>query len=227
MIEEIVPYVSLLMLVVSGVVAVVLVYSTKDMVGRNWLLASVILALISRPAFQVLSLLTLHYFDQREFIRSWYGPLNMLPLFGTACFGFFLFANWSKARMKLEMWNLLFSFSGRIPRSAFWISGCILFPLGVLLQVGLFSSKLDGVARTTIWAVCAVWSVIATWISLAIYAKRWHDLSKSGWMSLILLIPVVGVVWQVGNTGFVRGTIGPNKYGDDPLDIPGRTTNSA
>lgn len=123
--------------------------------------------------------------------------------------------------MKLDVGNLLFSFSGRIPRSAFWISVCILFPLGTLLGFAPFTSEATGVPKGIIWTVYALWCVLSIWISLAVYAKRWHDCGRSGWMSLILLLPIIGPFWFLGYCGFVRGASGPNQYGDDPLNTDG------
>jgi uncharacterized membrane protein YhaH (DUF805 family) len=120
--------------------------------------------------------------------------------------------------MKLDVKNLLFSFSGRIPRSAFWILACILFPLGTILGFAPLTTQADGIPKAIIWIVYAGWMILSIWISLAVYAKRWHDCSKSGWMSLVLLIPIIGAFWFFGYLGFVRGTSGANQYGDDPLD---------
>ena len=52
---------------------------------------------------------------------------------------------------------------------------------------------------------------------LALYAKRWHDRGKSGWWSLIVLVPILGAIWILVELGFLRGTEGPNQYGPDPL----------
>ena len=46
--------------------------------------------------------------------------------------------------------------------------------------------------------------------------RRWHDLGKSGWLSLLMLVPlfnffVLIFLWVK------KGTDGPNTYGDDPL----------
>lgn len=50
---------------------------------------------------------------------------------------------------------------------------------------------------------------------LASVVKRFHDLDKSGWMILTLLIPIVDFVFSIYLL-FVDGTIGPNRYGEDP-----------
>jgi len=51
---------------------------------------------------------------------------------------------------------------------------------------------------------------------ISVQVRRLHDLDRSGWWYWILLIPVIGwIILLVRNCA--RGTIGPNKYGADPL----------
>jgi uncharacterized membrane protein YhaH (DUF805 family) len=64
-----------------------------------------------------------------------------------------------------------------------------------------------------------VWLALSVWIALAVYTKRWHDCGKSGWMNLVLLIPIIGPFWFLGYCGFVKGVSGQNQYGADPLDM--------
>ena len=206
------------MALVSSLLAVTLACSARSLTGKGWLIASAALTLVSRPAFQIVPLIARRSSYSVREIYQWYDVLNLLPLFGTACFGLFLFSNWSRSRMRLDMRNVLFSFSGRIPRSAFWISVCILFPLGTLLGFAPFVSEAGGLVKGIIWTVYAVWGVLSIWISMAVYAKRWHDCSRSGWMTLVLFLPVIGLFWFLGYLGFVRGARGSNQYGDDPLD---------
>jgi uncharacterized membrane protein YhaH (DUF805 family) len=59
--------------------------------------------------------------------------------------------------------------------------------------------------------------LITLWPALAIYTKRWHDRDKSGWWTLIIFIPIIGSIWLLVELGFLRGTDGPNRFGDDPL----------
>ena len=224
--KEIQPYVALFMTLVSSILAVVLACSAKGLVARGWLIASTAITLATWPAFQVISLVAAHSTDARQ-IFLWYDVLNLPPLFGTACFGFFLFSNWSRSRMKLDLGNLLFSFSGRISRSAFWVSLCILFPVGTLLGFAPFVTEAGGLIKGIIWTFYAGWFILSIWISLAVYAKRWHDCGRSGWMSLVLLLPIVGLLWFFGSLGFVRGTTGPNTYGDDPLTTPAASQGAA
>lgn len=111
-------------------------------------------------------------------------------------------------------WNFLFtSYQGRINRQPFWICSVILAVIhwaAALIGYGLFGD-MGGNILTTIVALALIY------FSLAVATKRWHDRNKSGWWSLILLIPVAGAIWYLIECGFLRGTVGPNTYGPDPL----------
>ena len=48
--------------------------------------------------------------------------------------------------------------------------------------------------------------------------KRLHDLNRSGWWSLLILIPYLNFVIYFLLLGFIKGTDGENRYGADPLE---------
>lgn len=51
--------------------------------------------------------------------------------------------------------------------------------------------------------------------SLAVGARRLHDIDKSGWWQLIALIPIIGAIVLI--VFFVTdGNSGSNRFGDDP-----------
>ncbi len=105
----------------------------------------------------------------------------------------------------------LFSFRGRIGRGAFWlvlIATQLVWPAYMLLQ------SRNGLTQF----VGAIYLLAAVWMYLAAHVKRWHDRGKSGWMVLINLVPVAGVIWTIIELGFFRGAPGPNRYGDDRLE---------
>ena len=60
-------------------------------------------------------------------------------------------------------------------------------------------------------------AIFAIWPSLAISVKRLHDRNHSGWLMLIALIPVIGAIWLLVSLGFMKGTVGRNKFGEDPF----------
>ena len=140
--------------------------------------------------------------------------------------GMFIFSLWSSNRIKITTKNVLFSFNGRIPRSAFWIVYGIMFPINYIIgQRFLMFTNWHGIG----WAllvVYSIWSLISIWMSLAIFTKRWHDLNRSGWMSLLMLIPIIGPLLVLGWCGFTKGDVGPNEYGEDPFYREITETNS-
>ena len=108
----------------------------------------------------------------------------------------------------------LFSFKGRISRKPFWIFNLIVFVGGILL--GMFtdiSGDVNEMSKPQIMFM--IWVL---WPSIAVQAKRWHDVDKSALWIFINLIPLVGPIWALVENGFVRGTPGPNHFGPDPLE---------
>ncbi len=129
--------------------------------------------------------------------------------------------------------QFLFSFEGRISRSAYWLKFTL--PYMVIL-IGLsfisvavgpptdsFGMPLEPPSTTAmiVNAVGALFGLAALWPSLAVAAKRWHDRDKSGWWTLIVLIPIIGSIWMLVECGFLRGTTGSNRFGEDPLQSAG------
>jgi len=58
--------------------------------------------------------------------------------------------------------------------------------------------------------------IFLIWSSLAVTIKRWHDRDKSWVWIFITFIPVIGGIWAFIENGCLRGTQGPNTYGEDP-----------
>ncbi len=55
------------------------------------------------------------------------------------------------------------------------------------------------------------------WTSICLGVKRLHDLDKTGWLWLILLIPLLGIIFWFYLL-FAPGTRGENRFGSDPLE---------
>lgn len=112
-------------------------------------------------------------------------------------------------------WGYLFtSFDGRINRGKFW-AGYVVLWVATAVVVGLLSALLGDSA--SFWILYTVAVAILIVAGLAVQVKRWHDRGKSGWWVLIALIPLIGPIWAIIETGFLPGTSGPNEYGPDPL----------
>jgi uncharacterized membrane protein YhaH (DUF805 family) len=58
--------------------------------------------------------------------------------------------------------------------------------------------------------------LIALYPTLAVSVKRCHDRNHSGWFLFLGLLPVVNL-WVAIELACLKGTTGPNAYGDDTL----------
>jgi uncharacterized membrane protein YhaH (DUF805 family) len=126
----------------------------------------------------------------------------------------------------MSLTQLLFSFEGRIGRAPYWyfaLAMMVLFgALFAFVGVSMFSAmSMDpsgappqggGMAAMAV----PVMSLLALWPSLAVSAKRWHDVDKSAWWILINLVPVVGGLIALVFNGFIPGTPGGNRFGPPP-----------
>lgn len=121
----------------------------------------------------------------------------------------------------MDWGKFLFSFEGRISRQAFWI----FFVVGVVVSLGLnflaMGSMMGGEFDPNNPPSIPIWfwlvQIPLFWITIAVYAKRWHDQDKSGWFSLLLLIPLLGVLIVLVMLGFIGGSPGPNRFGEGPM----------
>lgn len=104
------------------------------------------------------------------------------------------------------------TFSGRASRSEFWWFWLFCFVVNGLLtwvDRGLFPDFAGSGIFSTLFA-------LGTFLpSLAVQVRRLHDIDRSGWWFLIILVPLVGIiVWLVW--AVKEGTLGSNRFGDDP-----------
>ena len=127
-----------------------------------------------------------------------------------------------------------FSFGGRAARFEFWITVIVAFLVVRFLTVWTFNTDWE----MSVIPVAFLWM----WVSLAVTARRLHDIELSAWYLLIfvpllgfivLLSPVLGLVhWLFGDystwsflvvpliglfawfyIGFKPGSLLPNRYG--------------
>ncbi|TAL82180.1 MAG: DUF805 domain-containing protein [Beijerinckiaceae bacterium] len=114
----------------------------------------------------------------------------------------------------MDYQTLFLTNDGRINRGPFWIGGIILAVASVVL----------GFVDALIFGNGVLGSLLEVIISLALLypsinlgIKRFHDRDKSGWWLLILFVPILGAIWYFVEAGCLPGTIGPNRFGPDPL----------
>lgn len=114
----------------------------------------------------------------------------------------------------------LFGLQGRISRGTFWV-----FKLAVAIVIAAIVAAVMkvghaqpgdrhgfdhafGALSPLAQGATAVASAIALWIFFAAHVKRLHDLDLSGWRMFSF------TYWRCM---FEDGTVGPNRYGPDPL----------
>lgn len=111
--------------------------------------------------------------------------------------------------------EFLLSLDGRINRAQYW-AFVLLYIAGVIACAIVDSILPTGGLIGLLFALAVLYP------SICVLARRWHDREKSGWWTLILLIPFLGALWVLIECGCLKGTDGPNRFGPDPL-APGAT----
>jgi len=103
------------------------------------------------------------------------------------------------------------NFSSRSCRSEYWY--WVLFTL----IAGIVTGAVDYVAfpESTVSPLNSLFNLACLLPSLAIAVRRLHDIDRTGWWFLIVLT-LIGAVLLIIWACF-RGTIGPNRFGPDPL----------
>jgi uncharacterized membrane protein YhaH (DUF805 family) len=140
-----------------------------------------------------------------------------------------------------------FSFQGRSNRQRYWVTGITIFMLyflAALIAGALAELPLLGILGGVLFFVLLP---VYLWAILANGARRLHDRGKSAWwlllflglptllsipaelvryshdadaqaLGLILLLPALPFyIWGFVVMACLKGTTGPNKFGDDPL----------
>lgn len=107
-------------------------------------------------------------------------------------------------------------FTGRATRSEFWYF--VLVNLIISIIVGVFGKFLQ-----------SLYSLIVLVPSLAVAVRRLHDIGKSGWWLLLVLIPIIGwiilIVFYATDTEARDNQYGPNpKAATSPAPAPAPVT---
>ena len=121
------------------------------------------------------------------------------------------------------------NFTGRARRSEYWYF--VLFNLifsGVAMVIdnllgttikmeGL--TGLEGVSQSLPYGyIYLLYSLVMFIPGLAVAVRRLHDAGKSGWMLLVVLIPLIGAIWILVLM-FTDSQPGVNKWGPNPKEV--------
>lgn len=142
------------------------------------------------------------------------------------------------------------SAEGRVCRKDFWLK-FVLVLVGVIVAVSLLDSALFPAPAASSFnqsgPLETIANLILLWPQIAVTTKRFHDRNMSGWwqvaFNVVILagvglgfasmgagsgmlvggiaIAAIAAVTELVMLGFLPGTKGSNKYGDDPLNPAG------
>jgi len=108
-------------------------------------------------------------------------------------------------------------FSGRARRKEYWMFALfnVIFIIVAMILDNILGTTTGGLP----YGVFYFLYVLAIFIpGLAVSVRRLHDVGKSGWMYLIILIPLIGAIWL-----FVLmvtdSNPGENNYGPNPKEV--------
>jgi uncharacterized membrane protein YhaH (DUF805 family) len=142
----------------------------------------------------------------------------------------------------MDWGHLFFKFDGRINRGKYWLA--VLVYAVIYVAMAIIGYAMD--QSMVFQAVNGMLNIVIFISSLAVGVKRLHDRNKSGWyLVLFYIVPgilvvasilisvtmeesttisaVLGLlafaigVWAFVELGCLRGTIGANRYGPDPV----------
>ena len=106
---------------------------------------------------------------------------------------------------------------GRLNRKSYFLRGLLLWILSLIISGATdVMTESDSLALNLLSLVLLVISIGLGVATVMLVIRRWHDLGKSGWFTLLLLIPLVNLIVAI-YLWVKKGDEGPNQYGDDPL----------
>ena len=108
-------------------------------------------------------------------------------------------------------------FKGRARRAEYWnfalFSTLISIALTLIDIYGLGTNPMAGESGI----LSNLYSLAVFLPSLGVLVRRLHDVGKSGWFFLIVLIPLIGAIWLLILL-FRDGEQGENKWGPNPKE---------
>ena len=111
---------------------------------------------------------------------------------------------------------LFFGVSGRIRRKTYMLSAVFFVAVYTYLVVQISQTPEDSV-QFGLWglAFLAV-LLVSAWSSVALAVKRLHDLGFTGFVAIVMFIPMASFLFFVVLCAF-PGQKGANQYGESPI----------
>ena len=141
-----------------------------------------------------------------------------------------------KNELKKFLW-VNYSLEGRVKREDYWYYGWGLFWTmyaiiflfaGIFAAIFYYTIGKYYASNTIVQIIGGIYTALGLTLIYVSYGmkflsnkiKRLHDNNKSGWFLLWTLVPILGQLFGLYifiTNWFLRGTIGSNDFGDDPV----------
>jgi uncharacterized membrane protein YhaH (DUF805 family) len=120
-------------------------------------------------------------------------------------------------RWYLEVVKQYAVFGGRARRREFWMFSLVDTIISIVIEVADWLLGTDDLLLDT-GALSWVYGLAIVVPTVAVTARRLHDIDRTAWWLLLVFLPVVG--WIVLLVFCVTaGTRGPNRFGPDPKAV--------
>jgi len=110
----------------------------------------------------------------------------------------------------------LVKFSGRRNRLSYFLLTLFIWSFLAPIVAVIFLALNDGNQEAEAALLLVAFVIVWVPINLLTTAQRFRDINWTGWSYLLLTIPIVNLAVYFFLI-FVPGTVGPNRYGEDPL----------
>ncbi len=108
-------------------------------------------------------------------------------------------------------------FSGRISRLNFFINWLAYIILLIILEIVLYMVITQNRSLQVPFAIISVIVyLIGVVYLISLYIRRLHDMNLSGWLTLLMLVPLINLGLLIF-LFFKRGSISNNNYGTPPV----------
>lgn len=118
---------------------------------------------------------------------------------------------------------IMFSTKGRLNRRRYWLTSLLIMVVmsSIVAILGFSGQKIEPGSELPLINMVAFilllgFNFLMIYVSVAMFIKRAHDRNRSGHFIWLMFIPIVNL-WPAIELSFFKGTEGPNKFGDDPL----------
>jgi uncharacterized membrane protein YhaH (DUF805 family) len=117
----------------------------------------------------------------------------------------------------LKVWTQYADFKGRARRKEYWMFVLFNIIFGIIANVVDYALGF-GVEAGSIGIVSGIYTLAVLIPGIAVAVRRLHDVGKSGWMLLIILLPLIGFIWILVLM-VTDGQEGANKWGNNPKEV--------